>query len=128
MAKRMTIAGSLALVAALLVGSISGHWPAQTANADARLDAATVTVNIVEPSDDYTTWGFDPATVTISAGDTVRWVNQGKIDHTIWTNDQAFRSDIMHAGDAVQYTFASPGAYDYLCGLHPTMKGTVVVQ
>src|SRR5438067_11895143 len=107
------------LVAAVL--AMAAGQAARTGEAAPR-GAATVSVAIVEPQlTDPLSWGFDPPTITVAAGDAVQWTNQGTIDHTVLTSDQAFKSDLLHTGDVTQYTFAAPGSYDYVCGLHPTM-------
>ena len=34
----------------------------------------------------------------------------------------------MTKGQAYSHTFTAPGTYDYVCGLHPNMKGQVEVK
>jgi plastocyanin len=34
----------------------------------------------------------------------------------------------MTRGQSYAHTFATPGLYDYICGLHPAMKGQVEVK
>jgi len=40
---------------------------------------------------------------------------------------RGFDSGNMDSGATYQFTFKTPGSYDY-CTYHPFMKGTVVVQ
>ena len=74
-----------------------------------------------------------PATVTISAGDQVRWVNDGGLNHNIRSGadpvgDGAWESPDLAAGASWARTFSTPGTYQCFCSLHPTlMSGTVVV-
>ena len=70
-------------------------------------------------------FGFDPATVEVGVGTTVTWVNDGPTDHTTVAfvdGKKRWDSNILHAGDEYSYRFTEPGSFDYVCGLHPTMK------
>ena len=71
---------------------------------------------------------FSPATLTITAGDTVTWTNQDQMIHTVTSTTGAFDSGDLDPGDAFSFTFTTPGTYDYLCTPHPFMTGQIVVQ
>ena len=68
---------------------------------------------------------FNPATVQISKGDTVKWTNMDSADHTVKGSD--FDSGIIHKGKSYEHKFTTAGTYDYVCSIHPSMKGTVKV-
>jgi plastocyanin len=74
---------------------------------------------------------FAPETVTVRAGDTVTWVNDGRIVHTATGWDAArglWDSGLLQPGQSFSFRFAQPGTYPYLCVVHPVeMRGTVVV-
>jgi len=70
-------------------------------------------------------FAFTPASVTVSAGDTVRWTNQDSTTHTV--KGSSFESGQLAQGDTYEFTFTEPGVYDYACSIHPSMKGTVTV-
>ena len=80
--------------------------------------SATVSVAILD-------FLYDPKDVTVSRGDTVSWTNQGEKKHDV-TSD-GFESETLEAGDGYSFTFTESGTFDYLCGIHPKMKGTVTV-
>ena len=42
--------------------------------------------------------------------------------------DGAFDSGRLDEGVAFTTSFAAPGSYAYLCGIHNSMTGTVVVE
>ena len=84
-------------------------------------------VLMVDNDPDLTRWHFEPAEVTVPAGSTVVWVNQGKEDHTVTADDQSFDSGYKKKGASWQRAFPRPGKYSYHCAPHPWMKGTVVV-
>jgi len=73
-------------------------------------------------------FAFSPATLTITAGDTVTWTNDDAELHTATGTGGAFDSGNLAQGDSFSFTFTTPGTYDYICTLHPTMTGQIVVQ
>ena len=84
------------------------------------LRAADMTVRI----DNFT---FSPQQLTVKAGTTVTWTNADDIPHTV-TSLPAFRSKALDTDDKFSFTFTTPGTYNYFCGLHPHMTGSIVVE
>lgn len=75
-------------------------------------------------------FAFGPTTLTVKAGTTVTWVNKDGDAHTV-TGVGAkplFGSQPLDTGDSFSFTFEKPGSYAYFCKIHPSMKGTVIVQ
>lgn len=70
---------------------------------------------------------FKPATLTITAGESVRFVNRDQEAHTVTSRSKAFDSGGLDTGDAWTYRFTKPGTYAYFCSLHPYMTGKIVV-
>jgi plastocyanin len=81
---------------------------------------------------------FEPATITISQGDTVTWtVNQAIGEpHSVTSGSPSTDSgkvfdsgiNLKDNGQSFQFTFKDPGEYAYYCEVHPTeMTGKVVV-
>ncbi len=73
-------------------------------------------------------FAFDPASVTIKAGESVAWTNQDSATHTVVGDNGEFQSGDLANGADFAFTFDKAGTYTYHCGIHPSMKGTVVVQ
>lgn len=71
-------------------------------------------------------FAFNPDSVTISSGDTVKWTNMDSTAHTITGTD--FSSGNLNKGDSYENTFTKAGTYDYHCSIHPSMTGTVIVK
>jgi len=71
-------------------------------------------------------FAFSPASLTIKVGTTVTWTNKDSVTHTV--NSATFNSGNIAPREKFQFTFSSPGTYAYSCGIHPSMKGTIVVQ
>lgn len=72
---------------------------------------------------------FSPASITISTGDSVVWVNKDVIPHTA-TSAKAgvFDSGTLASGKSSKQTFKAKGEFAYLCQFHPTMKGRVKIE
>jgi plastocyanin len=69
---------------------------------------------------------FQPATITVNAGDTIVWTNRDSLPHSI--KGQSFSSSPLPPNGTYQLTLAKPGTFDYNCSLHPNMKGQIIVQ
>jgi plastocyanin len=72
-------------------------------------------------------FGFAPQTVTVSQGMTVTWTNNDPFEHSIVASDESFTSGNLGNGATFQFTFDTPGQFVYICGVHPSMTGTVTV-
>lgn len=70
---------------------------------------------------------FEPAAITVARGDTVTWVNKDPFPHTA-TDPSVFDSHEIAPGKSWKWTARKSGVYDYVCTLHPTMKGTITVK
>jgi len=73
-------------------------------------------------------FAFDPATITIKVGETVTWTNQDGVVHTVAAEDKSWSSDNLGKGSSYSHAFETAGTFAYVCGVHPNMKGTVIVQ
>jgi plastocyanin len=71
---------------------------------------------------------FQPASLTVVAGQTVTFTNADDDAHTVTAADGAFDSKGLDTGGVWRHAFAKPGTYRYFCELHPFMKGTIVVK
>jgi plastocyanin len=71
---------------------------------------------------------FDPQNITVKPGTTVTWVHGSQMPHTINGNADGMRSGTLYNGQQFSHTFNAAGSYNYFCGLHPSMKGSVVVE
>jgi plastocyanin len=72
-------------------------------------------------------FSFSPRTVTVNVGDTVTWTNSDAQAHTA-TSGSAWNTGDIANGESASITFSTAGTYDYICAIHPTMTGTVVVS
>lgn len=117
--RRAVLAGSAA--AALLTAAFTIMWvrdgsPASAAAAPATPGAVTI-VN----------FAFDAPELTVPAGTTVTWTNADGFAHSVVSRDESFKSDPLPTGESFTHTFDAAGTFAYICGIHPSMAGTVVV-
>jgi plastocyanin len=70
---------------------------------------------------------FGPGKVTVSTGKSVTWTNADDSPHQIVVTGTPIRSPFLAKGQSHTQTFDAAGTFDYVCGLHPSMKGTVEV-
>jgi len=71
---------------------------------------------------------YQPATITVKAGDTIEWVNKDLFPHTASSAEAKFNSEAIAAGATWKFTPKVKGDFTYTCIFHPTMKGQLRVQ
>ena len=94
------------------------------------LVAATMMTSPVQAEDmavKIDNFTFGPQKLTVKAGTTVTWINEDDIPHTVVSTGH-FRSKALDTDDKYSFTFTTPGTYEYFCGLHPRMQGSIVVE
>ena len=100
------------ICAALLIATTA------SAMVSARAEEAVIKI------DNFT---FTPPQLTVKTGTTVTWRNEDDIPHTVASSARLFKSKALDTNDSFSFTFKDAGSYEYFCGLHPHMKGKVVV-
>lgn len=75
---------------------------------------------------DIQNFSFNPATLTIKQGATVTWANNDSVPHTI--KSDTFNSELLNQGQAFSFVFKNIGTFNYVCSIHPSMTGTIIVQ
>jgi len=70
---------------------------------------------------------FGPAMANANVGDTISWVNVGKIPHTVTAKDGSFDKDPIAPGERFNYVLLKEGTVDYVCSYHPGMDGMLMV-
>ena len=71
---------------------------------------------------------FVPAKLTVKRGDTIVWVNKDLFAHTASAQDRSFDSGEMALGAKRAFVAGKRGSFPYICTLHPTMKGVLIVE
>ncbi len=86
-------------------------------------DNETLPSNEIRMSDST----FIPVNTSVSAGTTVRWLNNSSVAHTVTSNDELFDA-YLQVGEDFSFTFDNPGTYNYMCVIHQGMVGSIVVR
>jgi plastocyanin/mono/diheme cytochrome c family protein len=71
---------------------------------------------------------FEPTSFTVKVGDTVTFVNKDPFPHNVVSKAGGFRSGDVDSDHSWQFHATKPGAFPYVCSLHPGMKGTIIVK
>lgn len=71
---------------------------------------------------------FSPSHLEVHVGDTVIWINQDPFPHTATSEKNGFDSKTIAAGRTWKFVAKNRGTFPYLCTLHQTMRGTLVVK
>jgi plastocyanin len=71
---------------------------------------------------------FAPALLTVQPGDTVRWLNKDPFPHTATAVEHSFDSGEIAPNKEWKLKVGKVGTFPYVCALHPTMKGTLIVR
>ncbi len=87
--------------------------------------AGSASVSILDGSS-QSAFRFSPSSITVGAGGSVTWTNNGSEPHDVTGSGLA--SGTLQSGQGYSHTFASPGTFSYICSIHPFMKGSVTVQ
>ncbi len=100
------------------MAKLAGKFPS-SAKAEARSGPTEVAIN---------GFAFGPGTIKVTAGQSITWTNADDTPHQITlVGGKAQRSDVMLKGQAATMKFDEAGNIAYICGLHPTMRGTIEV-
>ena len=112
LARRSLVAACCAALLAIAGGASAQQVATGTAEIDIKLFA------------------FEPATLTVTAGTAVTWVNQDEEPHNIvdLAKPHVFRSPGIDGGEKYTFIFDKPGTYEYVCSVHPHMHGTIIVK
>lgn len=102
------------MVVVLACGLLPG-----AANAAAQADASTIEIS---------NFAFTPAVLTIKSGTRITFQNHDDIPHSIVEVAGKFRSRALDTDESFSVTVDAPGEIAYFCGLHPHMKGKIIVS
>jgi len=72
--------------------------------------------------------GFQPAEVTVTVGQTVRWVNKDPFPHNVTSKAHDIHSGDIDPDKSYELTATERGTFEYVCTLHPGMRGVLHVK
>jgi plastocyanin len=71
---------------------------------------------------------FSPDTVNATANAAIKWTNDDGAPHQIVIASKNLKTPVLNKGRSAELKIDAAGSYDYVCGMHPSMKGKVVVK
>ncbi len=69
---------------------------------------------------------FSPKRLVVTPGTVVKWTNNEKSKHMVVFGTE--QSDVLQQGSTFEKRFDEPGEYNYHCGFHGYMEGTIIVN
>jgi plastocyanin len=99
--------------------------PTMTVNTTAAPDVASTVTAPKNLDVGIMSYAFSPASIQISKGGTVRWINYDNVPHNVQGN--GFSSGLIYHGYKYSFTFNDTGTYNYNCSVHSYMEGKVIV-
>ena len=101
-----------------------------------------VKVSIVPGASTLADKAFSPNPVDVKIGDTITWVNEDSVFHTVVSGNPSSGGEtgkvfdsglsgptaLTTKGKTFSHTFTEKGEFPYFCQLHPTMTGKVIVS
>ena len=100
----------------ITLAKLDGTFPAATA---AKPAAGATQVNIAG-------FVFGPGKMTVAPGQSVNWTNTDDSPHQVSVAGR--KTGVLLRGQKAALSFDKEGLFDYVCSLHPTMKGQVEVK
>ncbi|PIZ75490.1 hypothetical protein COY05_03965 [Candidatus Peregrinibacteria bacterium CG_4_10_14_0_2_um_filter_38_24] len=97
--------------------------PTDTSEKQPEVSQKSAGSNVVMIAD----FSFAPKTITVNSGDTVVWRHWDVAAHDV-VSPGLFKSPILERGKVFSFKFEKAGTYEYYCGIHPSMRGVVVVK
>jgi plastocyanin len=82
------------------------------------------------PEVDVVDYGFTPPRLVVAPGTSVTFANVGGDGHDVTGSGPGgeWRSGPLAPAERYTRAFTLPGTYNYVCTIHPEMRGSVVVQ
>ena len=116
--RRLTVL--LAATALLAAGCGSDDEPASDADKGEAVSGQQVEMKDI---------AYQPETIRVRTGETITWVNRDSVQHDVVnvTEGAEPRSELFNEGQTYEWTPTEAGTVEYLCTVHPNMKGTVEV-
>lgn len=103
------------------IGNTTDNNPITPADINDNASVGPVTHSI-----DIRNYTFVPSTLTIKKGDIVIWRNYDSMGHNVVGGE--LNSSILQTGMTFTHTFNNTGTIDYICTIHPSMKGKIIVE
>ena len=102
------------------LAKLNNTFPGAQALAKGKKAESAANVNIAS-------FAFLPAKISATAGKALTFFNSDDTPHQISVSGGP-RTPVFLRGQKASLTIEKPGEYNYICGLHPSMKGVIEVK
>jgi plastocyanin len=73
-------------------------------------------------------FAFEPKEVTVKVGQTVTWRNEDDAKHDAFSEESGLDTADIGKNGTTTYKPDKAGTINYICSIHPSMKGTLTVE
>ncbi len=87
--------------------------------------------SIAEPTEhvvEITGFKFIPESLSVKAGDTIKWINKDIAPHTATADDMSFDTGELKQNESRSITVSSDQTISYFCRFHPAMKASLIFE
>ena len=71
---------------------------------------------------------FSPERIEVAVGDTITWINKDFLPHSVTAPAARLESGDLATNQSWKFIARKKGEIDYICRLHPVMRGVIVVK
>lgn len=96
--------------------------PSNTATPGSETTSPVENANIITIEN----FSFNPPVLKIKAGEKAIWKHNDSAVHSVI--GAIFQSNTLNRGGEFSFVFPAAGEYNYHCGIHPSMKGKIIVE
>jgi len=90
-------------------------------------NTVTAVPKVLESVVSINNFKFQPKDLIVDVGTTVIWKNNDKVSHNVVSKNN-FESSVLKQGEEFRFIFTQAGVFDYLCTIHPSMTGKIIVK
>lgn len=126
--KNKNVLVAVLLIAAVLVGvgTFLKVGKVSVTKKEAVMEQPAEKTPVLEGQVEIKNMAFSPAEIRVKAGTKVVWMNSDSTPHSI--SGVMFSSPKLSQGQKFEMVFNDKGTSDYTCGIHPSMRGKVIVE
>ena len=71
---------------------------------------------------------FDPAVAQLKVGQEITWRNEDTAPHDAFSEKDGLDTADINQGETTEFTPEKAGTIEYICSIHPQMKGTLEIS
>jgi len=123
--KNLVVTIGVIVIGVLIYFGVRSYYPHNSATTT----GPTQSTEAVEPNSiSIKDFAFDPSSISTKVGQMVTFTNNDSVAHTVVADDNSFESGDIVPGATFTKTFDSAATIGYHCGIHPSMKGEIIIK